>query len=61
MYGLLNYLALERPGLIAYTQQFCDENERVTRPPFFTDWPETMHTTVELTAEGPERTRVSVR
>ncbi len=61
MYGLLNYLELERPGRIVYTQQFCDEHEHVTRPPFFDDWPETMHAVVELTAEEPERTRVTVR
>lgn len=61
MYGLVRYLALEKPGRIVYTQQFCDENERIMRPPFFKDWPETMHTTVELAAEGPDRTRVTVR
>ncbi len=61
MHGLVKYLALERPGRIVYTQQFCDENERVTRPPFFSEWPETMLTVVELAAEGPERTRVTVR
>ena len=61
MYGLLKYLALERPTRLVYTQQFCDAQERVTRPPFFADWPETMNAVVELAAEGPERTRVSVR
>jgi len=59
--GLVRYLTLDAPGLIAYTQQFCDEQQRVIRPPFFKDWPPTMLTTVELTAEGPERTRVTVR
>jgi uncharacterized protein YndB with AHSA1/START domain len=61
MYGLLNYIALDKPTRIVYTQQFCDENERVIRPPFFSDWPETMHTTVELAEEGPGNTRVTVR
>jgi uncharacterized protein YndB with AHSA1/START domain len=61
MYGLIKYLAFEKPHLIAYTQQFCDENEQIMRPPFFKDWPETMLSTVELAAEGPERTRVTVR
>jgi uncharacterized protein YndB with AHSA1/START domain len=61
MYGLIKYIALEKPKLIAYTQQFCDEKERVIRPPFFKDWPETMLSTVELAAEGPDRTRVTVR
>jgi len=61
VYGLVRYIALEKPGRIVYTQQFCDEKEQVTRPPFFKAWPQTMLTTVELTAEGPERTRVTVR
>lgn len=61
MYGIIKYIALEKPNRIVYTQQFCDEKERVMRPPFFKDWPETMLSTVELTAEGPDRTRVTVR
>jgi uncharacterized protein YndB with AHSA1/START domain len=61
MYGLVEYLALEKPTRIVYTQHFCDDKETVIRPPFFKDWPETMLTTVELAAEGPERTRVTVR
>ncbi len=61
VYGLVKYLALEKPNRLVYTQEFCDANERVIRPPFFKDWPETMLSTVEFTAEGPERTRVTVR
>jgi uncharacterized protein YndB with AHSA1/START domain len=61
MYGLVKYLAFEKPSRIVYTQQFCDEQENITRPPFFKDWPETMLTHVELASEGPDRTRVTVR
>lgn len=61
MHGLIRYVALDRPCRIVYTQQFCDEQERVVRPPFFPDWPLTMLTTVELSEEGPDRTRVTVR
>ncbi len=61
LYGLLNYLELEPPHRIVYTQQFCDEKERITRPPFFAAWPETMCAVVELAAEGSDRTRVTVR
>lgn len=61
IYGRLTYLALEKPGRLVYMQQFCDEKEQVTRPPFFADWPLAMLTTVELTSEGPECTRVTVR
>ncbi|MGE0056275.1 MAG: SRPBCC family protein [Hyphomicrobium sp.] len=61
MYGRVTYLALEKPNRIVYTQQFCDENERVITAPFFADWPQTMLTTVELVLEAPDRTRVTLR
>ena len=60
MYGRAEYLKVEKPGLIAYTQQFCDEHENVTRHPMSPTWPATMLTIVQLTAEGPDRTRVTV-
>ena len=61
MYGRLSYQALEKPNLIVYAQQFCDEREHVITAPFFADWPQTMLTTVELVSEAPRRTRVIVR
>lgn len=61
LYGLVKYRVLEKPYRIVYTQQFCDENEQAIRPPFFKDWPLAMLTTVELAAEGADRTRVTVR
>jgi uncharacterized protein YndB with AHSA1/START domain len=60
MYGRAEYLAIEKPNQIAYTQQFCDENEKVTRHPFSPTWPETMLTNVAFTTEGPDQTRVTV-
>jgi len=60
MYGRANYLEIEKPNRIVYTQQFCDENENVSRHPMSSTWPEIMLTTVLLTAEGPEQTRVTV-
>jgi len=60
MYGRAEYLKIERPDRIVYTQQFCDENEKVSRHPMAPTWPETMLTTVQLTEEGPDRTRVTV-
>lgn len=61
MYGRVSYLTLDRPNRIVYTQQFCDENENIIRPPFFSNWPMAMHTTIELASEGTDRTRVTVR
>ncbi|HEY9715286.1 MAG TPA: SRPBCC family protein, partial [Chroococcales cyanobacterium] len=60
MYGRTEYLEIREPDLIVYRQQFCDENEKVSRHPLVPTWPETMHTTVQLTEEGPERTRVTI-
>ena len=60
MYGKVEYLKIEEPGTIVYTQQFCDQNEKISRHPMAPTWPETMLTTVQLTEEGPDRTRVTV-
>jgi uncharacterized protein YndB with AHSA1/START domain len=60
MYGRAEYLKIEKPNLIVYTQQFCDQNEKVSRHPGAPTWPETMLTTVKLTAEGSDKTRVTV-
>lgn len=58
MYGRADYLEIERPHRIVYVQQFCDENENITRHPMAATWPKDMHTEVVLTAEGPDQTRV---
>jgi uncharacterized protein YndB with AHSA1/START domain len=60
MYGRCEYLEIEKPDRLVYRQQFCDENEKVTRHPMSPTWPETMLTIVELAAEGPDQTRVTV-
>lgn len=60
MYGRAHYIEIDKPNRIVYTQQFCDENENVARHPLAATWPQTMLTTIELAAEGPEQTRVTV-
>lgn len=60
MYGRAEYLKLEKPHTLVYTQQFCDEKGNVSRHPHAPTWPETMRTTVQLTEEGPNKTRVTV-
>lgn len=59
MYGRAEYLELRRPDRIVYTQQFCDENEQLSRHPFAPTWPATMLAIIEFTSEGPNRTRVT--
>ena len=49
-----------RPSRVVYTQQFCDEDERITRHPYAPTWPETMLTTVDFTPEGADCTRVTI-
>jgi len=60
MYGRAEYLKIEKPSCLVYIQQFCDENEKVSRHPMAPTWPETMLTTVDLAAEGSEQTQVTV-
>lgn len=60
MYGSIHYLKLEKPHTLLYTQQFTDENRKVSRHPFAPTWPETMQTLVQFTEEGPNQTRVTV-
>ncbi len=60
IYGRAEYLEIVKPDRIVYTQQFCDEYEKLARHPMASNWPATMLTTVTLTAEGQDRTRVTV-
>ena len=60
MYGRAKYMKIERPDCLEYTQQFCDQNEGIARHPMAPTWPETMLTTVNLTSEEPNQTRVTV-
>lgn len=60
MYGRAKYLDIHKPDTIVYTQEFCDEHERLARHPLAPTWPATMLTTVNLRAESPTQTLVTV-
>jgi uncharacterized protein YndB with AHSA1/START domain len=60
MHGRAEYREMEKPRRIVYTQQFCDENENVSRHPLAPTWPETMLTVVEFASESLQRTRVTI-
>jgi uncharacterized protein YndB with AHSA1/START domain len=60
MYGRAEYLEIQAPSRVVYTQQFCDAHEKVTRHPLAATWPETVHTRVLLFEEGPDQTRVEL-
>lgn len=54
------YVEIKRPERIVYKQQFCDENEKLSRHPMAPTWPATKLTVVTFASEGPDRTRVTV-
>ncbi len=60
MYGRAQYLEIDPPNRLVYTQEFCDEKGGMARHPMAPTWPETMLTVVQLHAEGPDQTRVQV-
>jgi uncharacterized protein YndB with AHSA1/START domain len=60
MYGRAQYLEIDPPNRLVYTQEFCDEKGGMSRHPMAPTWPETMLTVVQLTAEGPDQTRVQI-
>lgn len=60
MYARANYLEITKPHRVVHTQMFCDQNEKITRHPMAPTWPETMLTTVVLTEEGADQTRVTI-
>lgn len=60
MYAKANYLEITKPHRLVYKQMFCDQNEKITRHPLMPTWPETMLTTVTLTEEGTDQTRVTI-
>lgn len=60
MYGRANYLEITSPNRVVYTQQFCDENENISRHPMAPTWPETLLTSVTLSEEGLHSTRVTL-
>lgn len=60
MYGRAEYFEVQNPHRIVYTQQFCDENERIARHPMAPTWPETMLITVTLSEEESVQTRVTI-
>jgi uncharacterized protein YndB with AHSA1/START domain len=60
MYGAVEYLELTRPSRVVYTQQFRTADDTLARHPLAPTWPETMHTIVELSEEGPADTRVTL-
>lgn len=60
MHARFDYLAIDPPHRIVYTQRFVDADERPAGAPWGGKWPATLLTTVLFAAEAPDRTRVTV-
>ena len=60
MYAKAEYIKIEKPHCIVYTQQFVDEHEKLSRHPMSATWPETLLTTVKFSEEGENQTRVTL-
>ena len=60
LFGRAEYLEIQNPNRIVYTQQFCDENEKISRHPMAPTWPETMLTVVTFAEEDENQTRVTI-
>lgn len=60
MHGRIDYISLDKPTTLIYTQQFTDEKGNVSRHSMAPTWPETMRTTIRFTEETSQCTRVTV-
>jgi uncharacterized protein YndB with AHSA1/START domain len=60
MFGRAEYIKISKPNRLVYKQQFADVKENVIRNPMSATWPETLLTTIDLTAEGQDRTQVTI-
>lgn len=61
MYGRAKYLEIEKPNRLVYTQEFVDEKENISRHPLAPTWPALMLTTVTLSEESANQTRVTIQ
>ena len=61
MHVRVDYHEVQKPHRILYTQTFCDEEGRPSRPPFAETWPTALLMTITLTEEDSRQTRVTVQ
>lgn len=59
-FGKINYLKIDPPTQLTYTQSFCDKDGSICKPPFMETWPDTLLTTVTFSEESTHATRVTV-
>lgn len=60
-YGKLNYKIINPQHLLVYTQNFCDKDGKLSKPPGAATYPDMLLTTVTFNEEGKKKTRVVVK
>jgi uncharacterized protein YndB with AHSA1/START domain len=60
IYGKTEYRKIVTPSELIYTQQFCDADGNTVRNPMNPNWPETIRTTVKVSVEDENFTRITV-
>ncbi|PJZ77189.1 SRPBCC family protein [Leptospira neocaledonica] len=60
-YGKLHYKKINPHNLLIYTQNFCDKDGNLSKPPFASTYPDILLTTVNFVEEGRKKTKVTVK
>ncbi|PKA16491.1 SRPBCC family protein [Leptospira haakeii] len=60
-YGKINYKKINPNNLLIYTQNFCDMEGNLSKPPFAPTYPDVLLTTVNFTEEAKGKTKVTVK
>lgn len=60
LYGKAQYIEIDAPRRVVYTQWFCDEQGNMSRHPMAPTWPEKMLTVIDFVEESPNCTRLTV-
>lgn len=61
MYGQIRYKKIQPHDLLIYSQNFCDKDGKLCKPPFAPTWPDSMLTTITFSKEEENLTRVTVK
>ena len=60
MYGNVQYVEVSRPSKLIYIQQFANADGSPSRHPMAPNWPQSMLTTITLSEEEKNRTRLTL-
>ncbi len=60
LFSRFDFQKIQPHDLVIYTQEFCDKDEKPSKHPGEPLWPQIMKTTVQLSAESEQETRVTL-